>query len=346
MKYAMITGARRIEIRKTEPMPAAAGKARIRIKRCGICGTDFHMWEDGETYKGLIPGHEAAGVIEEIPSGYDGPLKEGDRVAVFPAEPCGDCQLCRTGLRNLCLPPGSMGLGCGLHEPGAFSECLDFSIRFLSKLPDNVTYSQGSLAEPASVAYRAIQHADLNVGDGVLISGAGIIGLLCAQFAKLSGAAYIAVFDIEHERLKLAYDLGDVTESFDVSSNQHPEKTLWTASNGGFDCFIDCTGHQNAINLGISVLKKGKKMVCVGINFEKQLLDHVRIVQNELEVKGSFGQVEKDFDECIKMIGAGILDVDKYISKTIGFSELQSCFEQKDRQKGTDLKVLLDPEKD
>lgn len=346
MKYAMLTGERTIEIKEKQNMPVDAGKARIRIKRCGICGTDFHMWKEGGAYQGLIPGHEATGVIEEIPSGYDGPLKEGDRVAVFPAEPCGDCELCRAGLRNLCLPPGSMGLGCGIHDPGAYSQYLDFPIRFLSKLPDTVTFSQGSLAEPASVALRAIHHADLAVGDAVLISGAGIIGLLCAQLAKLSGAAYIALLDINHERLQAAYDLGDVTEVFDVSAAKGIEERLRAASNGGFDCFIDCTGHESAMNLGIASLKKGKKMICVGINFEKQLLDHFQIILNELEVKGSFGQVEKDFDDCIKMIGAGFLDVDKYISKTIGFSELQAYFEQKDRQNGSDLKVLLDPEKE
>lgn len=340
-KYAKYTGNNKIEV--FEKNISVIKDILVKIEKCGVCGTDYHMWNEGEAYKNTIPGHEATGTIAALPNGYKGTLKINDRVALFPDIPCGDCEVCRKGLRNICLPPGSMGTGCSENEPGAYTEYMEYPEKYLFPLPKEVSFEEGSFVEPASVVLRAVNHADIKVGQKVLISGAGLIGLLAAQIVKLAGASYVCIMDIEDSKLTFAQKAGDVSETINSNDKNLVEKLL-KKTDGGFDRYIDCSGAGSAINVGINSLKKGSKCVCIGLNFNLQEIDMFTCILHEVMIKGSFGESELEFCDIIELLKEKRLNVEKYISKTISLDNLQSHFDEINNVGNNYCKVIVSPQ--
>lgn len=339
-KYAKFTGKQTIQVFEKEL--STSGDALIKVERCGVCGTDYHMWQEGEEYLDVIPGHEATGTIVQLPANYQGDLKVDDKVIIFPDIPCGACEVCRRGLRNICLPPGSMGTGCSITEPGAYATYMEYPAEYLYRLPETVTFEEGAFVEPASVVLRAVNHADIKVDHKVLISGAGLIGLLAAQLVKLAGADYICITDIEEDKLAYARKMGDVSEAINAGESGIEER-LMEKSEGGFDCYIDCSGFGSAINVGIHTLKKGMQCVCIGLNFAKQEIDMFTCVLHEIQIKGSFGETELEFRGIIQLLKEKKLDVKKYISKTIDLDGLQAHFEDLKSNGNPYCKVIVSP---
>lgn len=168
----------------------------IKIKNCGICGSDIvRIFKNGTYHFPTVPGHEFAGEVVFDPSGD---LK-GKRVVVFPLLPCFKCEMCKKGMYAQCSGYDYYGL----RRDGAFAEYIAVKRFNLLEIPENVSFEEGAMCEPASVALHAVKKAGIKRGDVVLISGAGPIGLICGLWAKICGAKKVLMFDIDLKKSRV-----------------------------------------------------------------------------------------------------------------------------------------------
>ncbi|HUV67615.1 MAG TPA: alcohol dehydrogenase catalytic domain-containing protein, partial [Sedimentisphaerales bacterium] len=182
----------------------------IRVKACGICGSDVHgcTGKTGRRIPPLIMGHEAAGIVEQVGRNVKG-LKKGDRVCFDSTVYCNTCQACRKGLYNRCDKRQVLGVSVpAFKRHGAFAEYVAVPSWIVFKLPDQMSFVQAALLEPASIGTHASNRAPISADDTVLVIGAGTIGLFILQGARLRGAARVIAVDIDEFRLDVAKKLG------------------------------------------------------------------------------------------------------------------------------------------
>ena len=195
-KGVVLTGAKKITIEE-RPLPTPGpGEGIVEIELCGICGSDLHGWEaGGSVYPiGTLMGHEAVGTVTEVGEGVSA-LKVGDKVAINGFSPCGYCIACRRGLDNACVNNLDRTIGNSDKLDGAFADYIwlpDIEI-MATKMPENLGFEDGTLTEPLATSVHATRISQFQVGDTVVVAGAGPIGLLAIQVLKVGGAGRIIV---------------------------------------------------------------------------------------------------------------------------------------------------------
>lgn len=337
MRAVSLAGERRLSVIETEEPKNDGEKVIISVTKVGICGSDIHLWEKGERI-GLIMGHEFSGRVVEPGSRKD--LKAGDRVTVVPINNCGECINCKNGRINMCI--NGLAASPGITAPGAYAEYYAARPDMVRKLPDNVSDEEGAMIEPVAVALHAVRLAGVKPGDKVLVTGGGIIGLLCAMWARVAGASYIALTETNPLRRDFALKMGDVTEVFDATDKDLVKK-LKEASRGGFDRALECAAVAPAVNTAIQALKYGGKLILVGVNYSLVLVSTLVAVLHELEMKGAIAYLPEEFDLCIDLISKKIINVERFISRIVGFDGVQDAFERLISQNNADVKVLIQP---
>ena len=337
MRAVCLDGPKQLVVKEVD-MPKADGeKVLVKVSDVGICGSDIHLWEQGQRI-GLIMGHEFAGTVVDAGALKDS-LKVGDRVTVLPLNPCGECEPCKKGNSKGCL--NALAASPGITAPGAYAEYYLARPDMVRKLPDNISEEEATLIEPAAVALRAIRMSGIKPGDKVLVAGGGVIGLLSAAFARIAGASYIALTEANPLRGANAKEMGDVDQVFDATDEQLVAK-LMQASGGGFDQCIDCVGIAPAINAGIMALKKGGKMMLLGINYSPVPISGLMAVLKEIEYKGSIGY-DQEFDMVMDLMNKGILKAARFISDTIDLEGVQGAFEKLSSGQYPDVKIVIKP---
>ncbi|SMP45651.1 zinc-dependent alcohol dehydrogenase [Anoxynatronum buryatiense] len=292
----------------------------IKISKVGICGSDLHLWHL-EDRIGLIMGHEFCGVVVEPGASI---FKAGERVAVIPKGP-----------RGYQSTPGVLA-------DGAYAEYFMAAAKYVTRIPDDIDDCEASMIEPCGIAYKAAKKAAIQLGDKVLVEGAGIIGLLAAAWAKAMGAAYVALTEVNPQRLQAARDLTDADAVFD-SKNPNIGDELLKASHGGFDKVIECTAVSSAVNLGLDMLKPGGKMIFVGVTYNHVPINALKLVMKELVIEGIFGS-SVVFEEVIEILSQQIFNLKKYISKEIGLEDIQQTFEELEQGDSGYIKVVISPQ--
>ena len=168
MKCVKLKGAKNLEIATIKKPVSQNGSVVVRVKACGICGSDLHYFEAGQPQE-LIMGHEFSGMVVDPGDRED--LKIGDRVTGLPISPCGHCEACKTGNVQYCANTWTNAVGLSLTNSGGLAEFLSCRSDMVKKLPDKVTFLEGTMVEPAAVSLHAINLADIKVGDKVYTSG-------------------------------------------------------------------------------------------------------------------------------------------------------------------------------
>ncbi len=291
MRAARLHGPRDLRVEHVaRPAPPGPGEVMVRIKAVGVCGSDLHTYLDGrigDTELGgpLVLGHEFAGVVEQAGDGAtDGEgraLTVGQRVAVDPAQPCGRCELCRTGHPNLCIDHKFCGLW---PTPGALQELLVVPADTCFAVPDSIDDEEAALLEPLGVAMHAVDLAHLRVGHSAAVIGAGPIGLWCAQMARLAGASPVWVTDRLPWRLDAARQLG--AEPIHIEQ-QDPVEAILRATHGrGVDVAIEAAwSDEAALAQAADVLRPGGRLVVVGIASDDKLtLQHAAVRRKGLTI--------------------------------------------------------------
>lgn len=319
-----------------------ANEVLIRVKACGICGSDVHGY-DGSTGRRkppIIMGHEAAGVIEALGADVEG-WAIGDRVTFDSTIYCGRCDYCMKGQVNLCGNRRVLGVSCDdYRRDGAFAEFVAIPAHILYRLPDAVSFDEASLVEPLSVALHAVNLCPRDLNASVTVVGAGKIGLLIVQTLRAAGYGKIIVIDRNPTHRQLSLEMGA-----DAAFDFRPEaiQEVRTETNGeGTDIVLEVVGVDEAFNLAIRAARKGGTVVLVGnivptVSFPMQL-----VVTRQITLRGSCASAG-EYPACLDMIARGSIKLDKIISATAPLSDGDAWFKRLYAGEGDFVKVILNP---
>ena len=287
-------GLRLEEIPRPEPGPQ---DVLIKVRKTSICGTDLHIWHWDEWAQKTIPipmtiGHEFMGEIVQLGGGVAG-LEVGERVSGEGHITCGHCRNCRAGRRNFC----HNHVGLGVTRPGAFAEYLTLPAANVFPLPDHIDDEIGAILDPLGNATHAALSFDL-VGEDVLITGAGPIGLMAAAISRHVGARFIVATDLIPARLDMAKAMG-ANRVTDARSGSLPEVMADLRMTEGFDIGMEMSGSGTAFNQMLTVMNHGGRVAVLGIPPESVTLDLNEVIFKGLVVKGIYGRLT--FETWYKM---------------------------------------------
>ncbi|MCG6878608.1 MAG: alcohol dehydrogenase catalytic domain-containing protein [Deltaproteobacteria bacterium] len=338
MKALKIEGKKRLSVVEV-PIPEADGeKVIIKVKTSGICGSDIHIWEKGKP-EGLIPGHEFGGTV--VDSGSRDDLNPGDRVTVIPLNPCGECSWCRNSGYHTCKYSLKRGIP-GVTAPGSYAEYFSARPDMVRKLPDTVSDVEAAVVEPATVALHAVNLANIKAGDKVLIVGGGVIGLLCAVWARIYGASFLGMSETNESRGAKALAFGDIHAMFNAKD---PEltSTLKKTAKGLFDKAIDCSGSAGGINAAIDVLNHQGTLLLVGISYAPIPVMTLPVCRKEMRLIGDMGYSIPEFEHTMEMMSRGMIDTKRFVDDKIDLDEVQGAFERLSSGNAPEVKILIEP---
>ncbi|WAC26246.1 L-idonate 5-dehydrogenase [Ancylobacter sp. SL191] len=315
---------------RLESMPAATPGPRdvvVQMGAGGICGSDLHYFHQGgfgvvRLREPMVLGHEVAGTVKAVGAEVTA-VKVGDKVAVNPSGPCGECEYCRRGLRNQCLDMRFFGSAMRFpHVQGAFREEMTVPEAQAVKVSDDVDLTLAALCEPFAVALHAVAQAGELAGRTVLISGCGPIGCLVIAAAKLAGAETIIATDIAPEALAIAARLG-ATRCVDVSGGTEALADL-AKDKGRVDVTLECSGNGRALASAIELTRPRGTIVLIGLGGEQPLPMNA-IVAKELNITGSF-RFDEEFARAADLISTGQVDLRPLLSGTFPIEEADAAF--------------------
>lgn len=312
-----------------QPQPGP-GEVRLRVKACGICGSDLHGMDgsSGRRIPPLVMGHEASGTVDAAGEGVTA-WKAGDRVTFDSTVWCGECGYCREGRVNLCDSRQVVGVACAeFRRDGAFAEYVTVPQRILHRLPDSLSFEEAAFAEPVGVALHAVRRAGDLGGNTVLVVGAGLIGLLIIQALKRAGAAKVIAVDLDEGRLVLARELGA------------DETAIGGAGLAPFevDVAMEVVGAAPTVDFAIRSVRKGGKVVLVGNLSPNVPLPLQIVVTRELDVLGSCA-IAGEYPEALEAIASGSIRVKPLITAAVALEQGVDAF-AKAKAPGA-LKVLV-----
>lgn len=345
----------RFEIKDIPSPDPGNDEVLIRVKTCGICGSDTHLYEtDGDGYiifSGLtklpcIIGHEFSGIVEKAGSNVRD-LKKGDRVAVESVMWCGRCQSCRSGFPNQCKYVELMGLSID----GAFAEYIVINERYCWKIndfarvyPEEDVFHIGSLIEPVGCAYNGIFIAGggFNPGAAVVIYGTGPIGLGAIALARIAGASQIIAFDIIDERVKIARDMGaDYTFNINKLDGYSPSDKVMELTRGwGADVQIEAAGVQNTVSEMEKSMAVNGKIIYLGRAATSTSMHLDILVSGANKIIGARGHSGYGiFPSIIKLIVSNKLKLERMITAKYPFKDIMDAI--KSSSERIDGKILV-----
>ena len=344
MKALLLTAPSRLELVDfPTPLPAE-GEVQLRIRACGICGSDIHGWDgsSGRRHPPLIMGHEASGEIAAVGPKVE-KWKVGDRVTFDSTLYCGDCFFCRRGEVALCENRKVVGVSpVEYKQHGAFAEFLTVPQRVLYRLPANLTFEQAAMVEPVAVAVHAVRRVKINPSDTVAVIGSGMIGLFVIQALRWAGAQRIIAIDLEEKRLALARELG-ATVTIKSEGDVVGQVQKMTEGRGA-DISFEVVGITPTVNLALNLIRRGGSAVFVGNLAPKVEFPLQIAVTRELTIYGSTGS-SGEYPICIDLIARGIVRVEPMMSAVAPLEEGRAWFERLSAKDGGSkyMKVVLQP---
>lgn len=282
-----------VELEKPAPKE---GQVLVKIEYCGICGTDVHAYSmQGIFDWELVPGHEAVGYVVEIGAGVTN-VKIGDRVAIGPPGDCGHCYSCNTGHPNTCMHafPNTLGIGPGTQ--GAYAEYVlsKFPENELFLIPEGVEMEQAVLFDVIGVGFHAVRRSELRVGDNVVVTGCGSIGLSVIQAAKMAGARNLIVFDLLESRRELALRAG-ADYALDPNKKQDVELAEKILSHaGGAQVAFEAAGHPSSIELCVRMTMANGQIMLIGSDGRAYEMVTATLGPAEYDFKFSFTYTKEE----------------------------------------------------
>lgn len=344
MKCAIFKGPYEFEIVERNIPRPEVGHVLIKIMASGICGSDLRPYagEDIERRQpGIIMGHEAAGVVEEVGQSVTA-WKKGDRAAINPQIYCGKCTYCNTGAYNLCSNMLLIGSSKRKFLDGAMCQYLCISEKQLLPLPDNVGYNEGSMLDPIGNAFRVVRCGGVSVGDTVAVMGCGTIGLITLQTARLAGAAKVIAVSRSGYKLGLAREMGaDVCINSRVEADA--EAQIKELTNGlGADVIIDAAGFPETYGLAVKSCKKRGTIVALGYIGTHISFPLTELIFKEIRCIGSTGFAEES-GMALGYLSKGMIKVDKIITDTFPIEDIKKGFDKLTDPKENAIKVIINP---
>ncbi len=280
------------------------GKVLVEVSHCGICGSDLHLMMEGWGRPGLVGGHEFSGTIVAVGEGVTG-WQAGDLVVGGPTPRCGRCRRCLEGKPAQC--EHRSGTIAEHLDNGAFARYVVIDERSCVAVPPGLSLREAALAEPLAVALHGITRSGVGEGDTAMVFGAGPIGALC--IAALVNGPYGSVTAVEpnEARRELARTLGATRVVDPTELESYPPWEPERIAPDAVDVVLECSGKKQAVELGLSQLRRGGRLVMVGAGMEGPCLDPNRMLLNEYEVCGSFVYDADGFDRALDLLSSGAI---------------------------------------
>ncbi len=345
MKSACLTGIGKIELVDIpDPKLEAVDDVIVRVKSCGVCGSDIHYYREGHIgdayckYPHFI-GHEPAGVVEE--AGPEAAFKKGERVAIEPGLPCGQCEWCKEELFNLC-PHVKFLASPG--QPGAFQPFLKLKSSQLFKIPDSMGFDEAALLEPLGVAYHIVADlAELQYGETIAVFGGGPIGLLTLAFAKYSGASMAYVSDPLDYRLLFAETYAGADGTLDPTRFDVVDSIMELTNGRGVDVAVDAAGTQQSIDHTLACARIGGRALLAGIP-EADVIEYNphAIRRKELRVL-NVRRSNMALEQCVPFIEAGGMDLKPYATHNFDLEHVGEAFDVVANYKDGVIKAMINP---
>ncbi|KAF2090982.1 GroES-like protein [Saccharata proteae CBS 121410] len=324
------------------------GEVTIAIKSTGICGSDVHFWHAGcigpmivrDTH---ILGHESSGqIIAAHPSVTN--LKPGDRVAIEPNIPCHACEPCLTGRYNGCenveflsTPPVAGLLRRYVNHPAVWCH----------KMPDSMSYEDGAMLEPLSVALAGMQRAHVTLGDPVLVCGAGPIGLVTLLCCRAAGAEPLVVTDIDEGRLAFAKELVPGVRTHKVEFSHTPEmfaeKVIEKMDGVEPALTMECTGVESSIAGAIQASKFGGKVFIIGVGKSEIKIPFMRLSTREVDLQFQY-RYANTWPRAMRLVTGGVIDMKKLVTHRYDLEKAVEAFKTAADPKTGAIKVQIQSE--
>ncbi|MDH5440060.1 MAG: alcohol dehydrogenase catalytic domain-containing protein [Candidatus Bathyarchaeota archaeon] len=339
MKAAVWYGCKEIRIEEVPKPDPGPNDVLVRVKAAGICGSDLHAYEgiSKRRVPPLIMGHEIAGEIAEIGGHVEG-SQIGDRVVIQPVLSCGECEQCRSGNENVCRNIRFLGL----HVSGGFAEYVMAPARNCYTMPSRLRFEEACLAEPLSVAVHVVNNVPVGVNGTILIVGAGVVGSMVTQVARLRTSGKIIVTDILDSRLDLAKKLGaDIM--INPQKKNVAEEIHRITGGRGVDVSIEVVGIESTVQDALASVKKGGTTIAIGLLEKSMKIDVMRLVSSELKLLGSYLYNDCDFRSSINLIAEGKVNLQPYLTRILALDDALKGFGEMATNKEKILKVILRP---
>jgi (R,R)-butanediol dehydrogenase / meso-butanediol dehydrogenase / diacetyl reductase len=326
-----------------DPTPGR-GDLILKVRACGICGTDLHWSESrdhGAGWRVLAPGsvmgHEFAGEVVEVGGDLRGQWRVGERVCALPSIGCDQCAHCRAGRAYRCE---QVATRASAALTGAYAEYTRVGASATLRLPDAVSFHEGALVEPLAVGLNAVGKARLEPGDSVLILGAGPVGIAVAMWCRFFGARHIVVSDLVGARAERAIGFG-ATGAIDASREDVRERVA-QLTGGQARVVFDCVGVPGSLQLAINYAPFDGHVVVVGLCMAADRFFPAKAITKELDLTFVFVYRLRDFEIVVDMLGRERIDAGGLVTGRVGFDSFCQSFEAL-KKPSDQIKVMLEP---
>jgi threonine dehydrogenase-like Zn-dependent dehydrogenase len=293
-----------VRVEAREIAAPGPGEARIRVRACGLCGSDLHLYELGLYVPGVVPGHEIAGEVEELGPGTAGAgIAVGDAVVVEPLFSCGECAWCRAGRDAIC-PSGGL---FGVRRDGGMAERMLVPVRRLFRAPRDLAPAVAALAEPMAVAVHGLRRGGLERGQRVLVLGAGAIGLVTLVAARGLGAGEVAISARHAHQAELARRLG--ASRVLAESEATPDALAFLPAAQRPELVVETVGGQaDTLRAAVAAAAPGGAVSVLGLFLRRVELDGYPAFAKELTLAFSncyeHGRARADFDDAVALVAS------------------------------------------
>lgn len=323
MKQAVLTGKESIEIRDTPVPDLKTDEVLIRVSYCGICTLEQRLFRgDMKIYYPIVPGHEISGEVVKIGDNTLTALNVGDKVAVDMVYRCHECYFCRRGESNLCEKRFSPSVS----PLGGFSEFLTAHTTQVHKIGETLSLEEAVFVEPLACCIRSLKKVGLVLAEDLLILGAGPMGLMHLQAARLMGAR-VFISDVNEQRLELALEMG-ADGVFNPSRADIIGEIKEATGNRGVDCCIVTSPAPAALADAFKAVRENGRIniytAYVGDQPEIPI-DLNTIHRNEILITGSEGRTEVDFQQALRLLSFGKIDVQPLINRIFPLSRVEEA---------------------
>lgn len=327
-----------IEFKEVEkPSSIGANEVLIAVKKIGVCGSDIHVFHGKHPFTPypVVQGHEYSGEVVKIGKAVT-KVKLGDKATARPQLVCGKCGPCLRGDYNIC----DVLKVQGFQSPGVAQDYFVLPEDRMIKLPDAMSFEIGALVEPTAVAaHCTLKAGDLN-GKNVVVTGAGPIGNLVAQFAQIRGAN-VLITDLSEFRLKKAKDCG-IEYTCNPKEEQLEDCLEKVFGDAGFDVGFECAGVEIALDNLIQNVNKGGDVVAVAVYGDRPRVDVSILGDRELKLIGTLMYTHEDYEAAVKYLDNGALITEPLITKRFPFEDYLNAYKYIDDQGDQTLKVIID----
>ena len=346
MKSVICHSAQDLRIESIELPPLGENQLRVKVAFGGICGSDLHYYQHGgfgtvRIKQPITLGHEVSGIVDGWGAQVSG-FERGQRIAISPSRPCGQCRFCQAGQHNHCLNMRFYGSAMPFpHIQGAFSEAIIIERYQAHPIAAHLSLSEAALAEPLSVGLHAISRAGSVLGQQVLVTGCGPIGLLLIGALRRAGAGRIVACDIASLPLNCAREMG-ADETINLRTEAE-RLEAYKAEKGQFDTVFEASGSQAALRTGLDVIRPRGVLVTVGMGGDVSL-PMTQLVAKEVDMRGTF-RFHAEFATAVRFLNEGLVNGKPVITRVLPVDQAIDAFNlAADKSQSLKVQIQFAPE--